>query len=244
MKILLRAQELGKTTYFPNCAKFQPFDGYYVKRFVKHFTISALQAWDRFKRANFVNSLSGFRPVSLIATTDSQGISNLGVFSNIVHLGADPALIAFVNRPREAAPHTIRNIEAHGLYTINHIHPAFVEKAHQCSAKYPDGVNEFEAVGLTPDYKGEFRVPYVTESMVQLGMELSEIIPMRNGTFLVIGSLVHAYVAEAAIGPDGFINLAQTDSLVSLGLDAYYQAAPLQRFTYAKPDKVPNSIPF
>ncbi len=182
--------------------------------------------------------------MSLIATINHQGVSNLGVFSNIVHLGADPALIAFVNRPREAAPHTIRNIEALGMYTINHIHPAFVEKAHQCSAKYPDGVNEFEAVGLTPDYKEEFRIPYVAESMVQLGMELSEIIPMRNGTFLVIGSLIHAYVAEAAIGADGFINLAQTDSLVSLGLDAYYQASPLQRYTYAKPDKSPDIIPF
>jgi flavin reductase (DIM6/NTAB) family NADH-FMN oxidoreductase RutF len=191
-----------------------------------------------------VNSLSGFRPVSLIATIDNEGISNLGVFSNIVHLGADPALIAFVNRPREAAPHTIRNIESRGFFTINHIHPAFVEKAHQCSAKYPDGVNEFEAVGLTPDYKGEFRVPYVAESMVQLGMELSEIIPMRNGTFLVIGSLVHAYVSEEAVAPDGFINLAQADSLVSLGLDAYYQVNPLQRFTYAKPDRAPGTIPF
>jgi flavin reductase (DIM6/NTAB) family NADH-FMN oxidoreductase RutF len=211
---------------------------------VKHYTITEINTWERFKRANFVNSLSGFRPVSLIATIDSQGMNNLGVFSNIVHLGADPALLAFVNRPREAAPHTIRNIEACGMYTINHIHPSFVEKAHQCSAKYPDGVSEFDAVGLTPDYKGEFRIPYVAESLVQLGMELSEIIPMRNGTFLVIGSLVHAYVTEAAVGADGFINLAQTDSLVSLGLDAYYQASPLQRFTYAKPDKAVGTIPF
>jgi flavin reductase (DIM6/NTAB) family NADH-FMN oxidoreductase RutF len=191
-----------------------------------------------------VNSLSGFRPVSLIATIDNEGISNLGVFSNIVHLGADPALIAFVNRPREAAPHTIRNIESRGFFTINHIHPAFVEKAHQCSAKYPDGVNEFDAVGLTPDYKDDFNVPYVAESMVQLGMELSEIIPMRNGTFLVIGSLVHAYVSEEADAPDGFINLAQADSLVSLGLDAYYQVSPLQRFTYAKPEKTLEVLPF
>ncbi|MEN9884753.1 MAG: hypothetical protein RLZZ420_1970 [Bacteroidota bacterium] len=211
---------------------------------MKHYNITEINTWERFRRANFVNSLSGFRPVSLIATIDNEGISNLGVFSNIVHLGADPALIAFVNRPREAAPHTIRNIESRGFFTINHIHPAFVEKAHQCSAKYPDGVNEFEAVGLTPDYKGEFRVPYVAESMVQLGMELSEIIPMRNGTFLVIGSLVHAYVSEEAVAPDGFINLAQADSLVSLGLDAYYQVNPLQRFTYAKPDRAPGTIPF
>jgi flavin reductase (DIM6/NTAB) family NADH-FMN oxidoreductase RutF len=211
---------------------------------VKHFTISDLKAWDRFKRANFVNSLSGFRPVSLIASINEMGVSNLGVFSNIVHLGADPALIAFINRPREAAPHTIQNIEVRGKYTINHIHPAFVEKAHQCSAKYPDGVNEFHEVGLTPDYKDDFNIPYVAESMVQMGMELSEIIPMQNGTFLVVGSLVHAYVNEAAVGGDGFINLAKTSSMVSLGLDAYYEVNPFQRFTYAKPDKESGIIPF
>lgn len=191
-----------------------------------------------------MNSLSGFRPVSLIATINEQGVSNLGVFSNIVHLGADPALIAFINRPREAAPHTIRNIEIGGKYTINHIHPAFVEQAHQCSAKYPDGVNEFHEVGLTPEYKDDFTIPYVAESRVQMGMELSEIIPLKNGTFLVVGNLVNAYVSEEALGNDGFINLAKTDSLVSLGLDGYYQVNPLQRFTYAKPDKPPGIIPF
>ncbi len=211
---------------------------------MKHFSIASIRDWDRFKRANFVNSLSGFRPVSLIATINEQGVSNLGVFSNIVHLGADPALIAFINRPREAAPHTIRNIEIRGKYTINHIHPAFVEKAHQCSAKYPDGVNEFHEVGLTPDYKDDFNIPYVAESRVQMGLELSEIIPLKNGTFLVVGNLVNAYVSEEALGNDGFINLAKTDSLVSLGLDGYYQVNPLQRFTYAKPDKAPGIIPF
>ena len=191
-----------------------------------------------------MNSLSGFRPVSLIATINEDGVSNLGVFSNIVHLGADPALIAFVNRPREAAPHTLRNIEIRGKYTINHIHPDFVEKAHQCSAKYADGVNEFHEVGLTPHYKDDFNIPYVAESRVQMGLELSEIIPLKNGTFLVVGNLVNAYVSEEALGNDGFINLAKTDTLVSLGLDGYYQVNPLQRFTYAKPDKAPGIIPF
>jgi flavin reductase (DIM6/NTAB) family NADH-FMN oxidoreductase RutF len=211
---------------------------------VKHYSIASISDWDRFKRANFVNSLSGFRPVSLIATMNDEGVSNLGVFSNIVHLGADPALIAFINRPREAAPHTLRNIEIRGKYTINHIHPDFVEKAHQCSAKYPDGVNEFHEVGLTPDYKDDFNIPYVAESRVQMGMELSEIIPLKNGTFLVVGNLLQAYVSEDALGNDGFINLAKTDSLVSLGLDGYYQVNPLQRYTYAKPDKAPGIIPF
>mgnify|MGYP003865229197 CR=1 FL=1 len=115
---------------------------------MKHYTIAEIQGWSRIYRANFVNSLSGFKPVSLIATVSKTNQPNLAIFSNIVHLGADPALIGFINRPREAAPHTIRNIESTGFYTINHILPSFVDKAHQTSAKYDLGISEFEKVNL------------------------------------------------------------------------------------------------
>jgi hypothetical protein len=32
--------------------------------------------------------------------------------------------------------------------------------------------------------------------------------------------------------------------MVSLGLDAYYEVNPFQRYTYAKPDKESGIIPF
>ena len=191
-----------------------------------------------------MNSLSGFKPVSLIATVNKNQQPNLAIFSNIVHLGADPALIGFINRPREAAPHTIRNIEDTGFYTINHILPSFVDKAHQTSAKYPDGVSEFEAVGLTAEYKDGFSAPYVGESHVQMALSLSEIITLSNGTFLVIGALEHAYVNEKAVAGDGFIELSKEHSVVSLGLDGYYQTTPLDRYAYAKPDQTLKSISF
>jgi flavin reductase (DIM6/NTAB) family NADH-FMN oxidoreductase RutF len=211
---------------------------------VKHYAIAEIQGWTRIYRANFVNSLSGFKPVSLIATVSKTNQPNLAIFSNIVHLGADPALIGFINRPREAAPHTIRNIESTGFYTINHILPSFVDKAHQTSAKYPEGVNEFDAVGLTAVYKDGFSVPYVGESHVQMALSLSEIIALSNGTFLVVGTLEHAYVSEKAVAGDGFIELSKEESIVSLGLDAYYQTSPLDRYSYAKPDQMLNSISF
>jgi flavin reductase (DIM6/NTAB) family NADH-FMN oxidoreductase RutF len=222
----------------------QLFNGYDVKRFVKHYTIAEIQGWSRIYRANFVNSLSGFKPVSLIATVNKAGQPNLGIFSNIVHLGADPALIGFINRPKEAAPHTIRNIEETGFYTINHILPAFVEKAHQTSAKYAEDVNEFDAVGLTEAYKDGFKVPYVVESHVQMALSLSEIIPLSNGTYLVVGALEHAYVNEQAVASDGFIELSKEGSIVSAGLDAYYTTTPLQRFSYAKADQSLSQISF
>lgn len=216
-----------------------------VKGIVKHFSLSEIQAWDRFYRGNFVNSLSGFKPVSLIGTVNEKGIQNLAVFSNIVHLGADPALIGFINRPRESAPHTLANIESTGEYSINHIHVDFVDKAHQTSAKYPQDISEFKAVGLTPKVFKNFKAPFVLESKIQFGLELDEIIPLKqNSTYLVVGKLVHAFVDESFISDDGFIDASKAESVVSLGLDAYYSTSPLSRYGYAKIDQPVRSISF
>jgi len=202
---------------------------------VKHYSLEEIQGWSRFYRANFVNSLSGFKPVCLIGTTNDSGKFNLAVFSNIVHLGADPTLIGFINRPREAAPHTLANIEQNSYYTINHISPKFIEKAHQTSAKYPEGISEFEMVGLTPEVKVDFKAPFVKESLVQYALELVEVVSItHNNTFLVIGKMIHAFVEPSYVGEDGFIDLVKAQSIVSLGLDGYGQATALQRFSYAK----------
>jgi flavin reductase (DIM6/NTAB) family NADH-FMN oxidoreductase RutF len=98
--------------------------------------ISTIKTWERFYRANFINSLTGFKSVSLIGSINTQGQPNLAIFSSIVHLGADPALVGFINRPLAAAPHTIGNIQATKSYTINHVHAGIIQQAHQTSAKY------------------------------------------------------------------------------------------------------------
>jgi flavin reductase (DIM6/NTAB) family NADH-FMN oxidoreductase RutF len=205
---------------------------------MKHYSLEEIAGWDRFYRANFINSLSGFKPVSLISTQSKAGVNNLAIFSNIVHIGADPALIGFINRPKDAAPHTIGNIEQTGHYTINHIHPSFISAAHQTSAKYDLEISEFEKVGLHPEFKADFPVPFVLESHVQYALELSEIISIKpNNTFLVIGEIKHVFLDEYLVEADGLINLTEANSIVSLGIDAYCSTSPIARFQYAKPDK-------
>jgi flavin reductase (DIM6/NTAB) family NADH-FMN oxidoreductase RutF len=197
---------------------------------------SEIHSWERFYRANLLNSLTGFKSVSLLGTVNQHGQTNLGVFSSIVHMGSDPALIGYINRPRAAAPHTLANIESTGFYTINHILPSFLEKAHQTSAKYPDGVSEFEEVGLTPQYFGNFPSPFVGESLVRYGLILQEIVPIEiNGTFLVIGKIHSILLEDELIGPDGFIDLHKADTVCSNGIDSYYSTKPLGRLNYAKP---------
>jgi len=212
---------------------------------MRYFSMKEIGEWDRFYRANFINSLSGFKPVSLVSTINAAGISNLAIFSNIVHIGADPALVGFINRPREATPHTIENIEQTGYYTINHIHPSFVSAAHQTSAKYDVGISEFEPVGLTPQFKVNFLAPFVMESKVQYALELAEIVPIkRNNTFLVVGEVKHVFVDLQIIAHDGLINLSKVDSMVSLGVDSYFMNSPVARYQYAKPNKDLGAIDF
>jgi flavin reductase (DIM6/NTAB) family NADH-FMN oxidoreductase RutF len=200
------------------------------------YDLKEIHHWDRFYRANFINSLSGFKSASLIGTVNADGCHNLAIFSNIVHLGADPALIGFVNRPKAAAPHTIANIEATGVYTINAIPASMVQQAHQTSAKYADGVSEFEQVGLTPEINTLTKAPFVLESPVKYAIELKEIISItHNQTFLVIGALTGAIVPSELVAADGFIELDKAACIASLGIDGYYSTTAIARFPYAKP---------
>lgn len=202
---------------------------------MNHISINEIKEWDRFYRGNFINCLSGFKPVSLIGTINKNAQPNLAIFSNIIHLGADPALIGFINRPLAASPHTISNIEATQQYTINHISSSFIAQAHQTSAKYEAGINEFEATGLTAVYKNDFKAPFVAESKVQMSLELVEIIPIKhNGTFLVIGALKDVFVHKEIIMEDGFLDLKKSGTIVSLGIDSYHTCKEGVRYEYAK----------
>ena len=206
---------------------------------MQKFTPSEWQSWERFYRANFINSLTGFKSTSLIGTINAQGVPNLGLFSSIVHIGSDPALIGYINRPLAAAQHTLANIKASGFYTVNHIQASFLSQAHQTSAKYPDEVNEFSEVGLTEEYLDGVNVPFVKESAIKYLLSLKEIIPITlNATFLVIGQLEQVLI-NSSLQPttDGFLHLDQAGSICSNGLDAYYHTTLIDRYAYAKPGK-------
>jgi flavin reductase (DIM6/NTAB) family NADH-FMN oxidoreductase RutF len=206
---------------------------------MNHYKIADIQSWDRFYRGNFINCLSGFKSATLIGTINENEQPNLALFSNIVHIGADPALIGFINRPKAAAPHTLQNIEATGWFSMNHINPAIIAPAHQSSAKYDEEINEFDATGLTIAYHNNLPIPFVAESQIQYAMELVNIMPIpQNGTFLVIGAVKEVWIQqEQIVQPDGFLAIEQAGSICSLGTDAYYTCHLTNRYAYAKPNE-------
>lgn len=187
-------------------------------------------------RTAFVNSLAGFRQAVLVGTTSIDGNSNLAIFNSLIHLGANPALFGLMSRPDSVQRDTLQNILDTKEYTLNYIHASDYKKAHQTSARYDKGISEFEKVGFTPSYHSDCRTPFVEEAFVKIGMKLEETIPIAlNGTILIIGSIVHVDLKDGIVGVDGFVNLSESDVLISQGLDAYFVATAIGRLPYAKP---------
>ncbi len=203
-----------------------------------HLSFEELMGMEKRLRGNLVNSSGGFRSVCLIGTIDNAGQTNLAVFSSVVHIGASPPLIAFIVRPDSVERNTLSNILETGYYTINHINETIYKKGHQTSARYPKEISEFNAVGLTPEYKDDFLAPYVLESNVQLGLQFKERIDLSiNGTILVIGEIQHLYFSEDCLSEDGYLDIEKANSITCSGLDSYHKTQRLERLSYAKPDK-------
>lgn len=204
----------------------------------KYFSSNDIMEMTKPMRTHFINSIGGFKSVSLLGTADRYGNTNLAAFSSLVHIGANPSLVALIFRPSPPERDTMRNLLELGFFTINHINETIYKKAHQTSARYENGISEFDETGLTSIYKNEFKAPYVQESHVQLGIEFKEKIDIKiNNTTMVIGEIVQVYFPENCLSKDGFLDLEKANTVTCSGLDSYHTTKKLDRLSYAKPDR-------
>ncbi|MEY2765067.1 MAG: hypothetical protein RLZZ205_1491 [Bacteroidota bacterium] len=200
--------------------------------------IDDFEKMERRYRGNLINSIGGYKSLHLLGTRSPNENNNLATFSSYFHIGADPALCGIVIRPNEESENTLGNIARTGQYTLNHVLPSFYEKAHQCSAKYPAGVSEFEAVGLTPHFIESFHAPFVAESLIKIGCELVEKVDVTmNGTTIIIGRIVFLEAPDDCLLEDGSIDLIAAQTVTCSGLDTYHVAQLLGKLPYAKSPK-------
>jgi flavin reductase (DIM6/NTAB) family NADH-FMN oxidoreductase RutF len=183
----------------------------------------AIQTLDKVHKINLINSLPGVKSVNLIGTKDFNGLENLAIFSTVTHLGSHPPLIGFVHRPKSEYSHTIMNIEATGVYTINNVHQGILQNAHNTSEKHPKEVSEFAACALTPEYFADFHPPFVKECFVKFGLELREILQIKlNGTFLVIGEVKVIILNKNLVEENYLINNSKSGVVGALGVAQYF----------------------
>lgn len=209
---------------------------------IKHFAKNDLADLESRKRANLINSISGYKSANLIGTISNSGNANLAIFSSVVHIGANPPLMGFIMRPTQDVPrHTYENIKENGFYTINHVHENFVENAHWTSAKFERDESEFEKCGLTEEFLADFKAPFVAQSKIKIGLKFAEEIPINlNKTILIIGEIQHIFVLENALLENGNVDLNKTASVAISGLDTYHKVEKISEFPYARKSNLPD----
>jgi flavin reductase (DIM6/NTAB) family NADH-FMN oxidoreductase RutF len=207
-----------------------------------HLTNQQIQDLERIYRLNLINSITGIKPANLIGTRSTDGVANVAIFSSVMHLGSNPALIGMVFRPQaEAKRDTYRNILETEHYTINHVPLTETENAHFTSAKFAADESEFEKCGFSEEYLTDFPAPFVKESRIKLGMKLQQMIPIEvNGTILAIGSVEHLFVPDELLAENGFIDLGKAESVGISGVNSYYKLEKVADYPYAKPNELPD----
>lgn len=210
---------------------------------MKHITSEDILSMEQRYKTTFMNSVSGFKSLQMVATINKQGQNNIALFNSIFHVGANPPYIGMVVRPDAEEHETLINIQETGFYTLNNVKDSFYERAHQTSARYKAGESEFDKCGFSEEFIDDIRAPFVKESNIKLGLGLKEIIPLRfNGTKIIIGEVKCILVDENIIKKDGYIDLEKAGSVTVAGLDAYHSTSLLSRLSYAKPEKHPEKI--
>ena len=118
-----------------------------------YFDSKDLEGLSKIYRLNLINSITGYKSANLIGTQSLNGKTNLAIFSSVIHLGSNPALIGFVLRPTTVPRHTYSNLKATGNFTLNTVTKDYIKEAHQTSAKYPEEISEFDVANFTVENK-------------------------------------------------------------------------------------------
>ena len=202
---------------------------------MKTFSRSAIDASERFFRTNLINSLTGFKSTALVGTLSESGRENVAIFSQIIHVGANPPLLGILFRPPSVTRHTLENIHQTQHFTVNHVRPDWVRAAHHTSARWEE--SEFETCGLTSEYIDAFTAPFVQESYVKIGLSYVEEHTLGNGTVLVVGEMQQIHIPDDCLLDDGFVDLERAQTVTCSGLDSYHTTQKIVRLSYAKPNK-------
>ena len=203
---------------------------------MKHIKISDIEDMSKIYRLNLINSVTGYKSAHLIGSQTLKGNANLAIFSSVVHLGSNPALIGFIIRPTTVPRHTYSNIKATGTFTLNAISKKQIADAHHTSAKYPENISEFDKTNLEIEKKNDWNAPYVKKSPIQMGCRYqNEYHINENDTIMIVASIEHLYVSESLLLEDGWVQLDKGDVITINGLDGYAAPQLLERFPYARP---------
>ena len=169
------------------------------------------------------------RPIGWITSMSAAGVVNLAPFSFFNILSYDPPFVMFSagTHERDGGPKdTVANVEATGEFVYNMATWAQREAMNQTASIVERGVDELRAAGLEACPSRLVRPPRVAGSPVHFECRLHEVVTLPGRTpaakhSLVIGHVVAVHIDDAALTPDGRIDVVRLRPIARLGYKEY-----------------------
>ena len=170
------------------------------------------------------------RLLTLITTKNSKDGVNAAPVDFCSPASFNPPIVMVSLTPQIR---TYKNIQEKGEFVINILPREYIDHALRCAAKYPEGVNKLQLVGLK-QYSSELvSPPRIKEAKIWLECRFLEEKKVGDH-FAIFGEVVAAEVRDDTI-KEGEIDLANLNPILHLVKDNFatdYKVVKRRRYDY------------
>ena len=172
------------------------------------------------------------RPIAWVSTISAAGQTNLAPFSFFQGICSKPPTLMFsgaIDRNGKKKDSVI-NVGEVPEFVVNLVSYAQAGPMNLTATPLPHGESEFEKFAIASAPSVKVRPPRVATAPVAFECRLDRIVNLGDGpsgSNVVFGTIVHAHVDEAVLGPDGQIDPRKLDTIGRMGGDHYVRTTEL-----------------
>jgi flavin reductase (DIM6/NTAB) family NADH-FMN oxidoreductase RutF len=161
------------------------------------------------------------RPIAWVSSISADGVVNLAPHSFFTVSCVDPPMVQFTSVGKKDS---LRNVRATGEFVVCLAPEQLFEQINATGTDFPPDVDEFAAVGLTPEPSATVTPPRVAESPVALECRLHQALELGDST-VVIGRVLHAAIDastfDGEVTEGGLPRIGALRPLARLGRDEW-----------------------
>jgi flavin reductase (DIM6/NTAB) family NADH-FMN oxidoreductase RutF len=165
------------------------------------------------------------RPIAWVSTKDKRGHTNLAPFSYFTGIGSDPPMIALsISNRRDGSPKdTLRILQETGVFCVNVVEEHDAERMNASSFDYTPDQSEIEVGGIEIEACKVIDGVRVRSSRASLECRLVDVhrYGRKVGINLVVAEVVHFFVDDALVTPEGTAAPERIEPLARLGDKTY-----------------------
>jgi flavin reductase (DIM6/NTAB) family NADH-FMN oxidoreductase RutF len=171
------------------------------------------------------------RPIAWVSSVSADGVVNLAPHSFYTVACVDPPMVQFTSVGKKDS---LRNVLATGEFVVCLAPEPLFEQINATGTNFPPDVDEFAAVGLTPEPSATVAPPRVAESPVALECRLHQALELGDST-VVIGSVLHAAIDadtfDGGVTEGGLPRIDALRPLARLGRDEWSTIGEVREIT-------------